>query len=568
MPLSMRAGNARQSFGRSSTAGGSAPSGDVLHEFTLTNTSGSTSGVMARLGLAFQAGDVPSGSVVKVRAQGGADVAFAALVSPNTWADGSIRSTADGGLVMIDTNTIAGSGSRTYEVYAASGTQATSGLSKANVASKITGLPSDPSVAITSHTGSSNNTNVGNLTFSSQTAVATTTRHEIIGDTARFVRSKVWQQVGSDVHLICEHHLDLWLDGSGNVLAVEWAPVLTQHWFVANPFGVSMTKQARSYTATVNYGSAVDTRTISGHAYYCRWASLRSADDPQHARKHWLNISSTPMPTLRVVYSDASLKKMMKSGYIPPLRLGVNYTSDQITLPTTYTPLGLNGHRAAISGTGAYVARGMWGDVDAKLVCRHASATGATAIAAWRAARVMAQAGLAGYFHTRDHRSVSGVNGGTDTTNRIIPLPFRRITESYTGLASPAIAVRDLSLSEGLTGYTVLTEDDEVGGTGSFSNFDTSHVYNSAAPMAFLEGEMYLGEAALSSLYMSCNYLYWNRFLCDPWLLYGESTPRATAQSIPTGAASDTYNYGAVPDMVARSEPWAGASIYSMLIGW
>lgn len=545
-----------------------APPGTVvLHQFTLHNTSGSTLTPRARLGLAFEKGAFPGSFETRVREFGGSDVAFAALAGTNTWDDDSWRSTADGGLVMEDSNTIASSASRTYEVYAVVGTQPASSFSPWTW---LAAHGNDLTVEITSRTGFTTGA-MGDLTFSLQTAIATTTRREILCDTERFVRVKAWQKVSGEEHLICEFHLDFWLGSDGStVKAIEFAAVLSQHWWIANPFGTTQTKERQTYTATVKYGSTtLDTRAGLAHAYYCRWASLRSDDDAQHARKHWINVdSSTPLPTVRVQYADSSLKTMMRAGYIPPLRLGVSYSSDVYSNPAapsnggmqnTYTPLGVNGHRAQINSTGGHVGRGIWGDPDAKLVVRQ-SQDAATAELAWRRCRVMAQAGLALSAHTRDHRSASGVNGGTDTTNRMIPHQYRKasalsLSESYSGLGTPCIYARN-KIEGNITGLTSLGVDtNPTGGSGSFTGYDTAHSQNYSAPAAFLEGEAYLGDAALSLWNMSVTHLNFNQSGADAAPFYFNNATRQAAYSIPN-ATTDGYGVTADATQQERALAW------------
>jgi hypothetical protein len=526
------------------------PGTTVIHQFALYNTHASTAQApRARLGLAFETGAFPGNFKIAVRAAGGSDVAFAAMAGSNTWtSDSSWRSTADGGLVMEDSNTIAAGASRTYEVYATAGTQATSGF---NPWTWIAAHANDFTVALTSRTGSASGA-LGNLAFSLKVAIVTTTRREILCDTTRFVRVKVWEKLAGEEHLICEYHLDFWLDGSAVPVAVEFAPVLTQHWWIASPFGVNITKQQQTYTATVKYGTTtLDTRAALAHAYYCRWASLRSTADSQHARKHWIDLGSTAIPTMRVQYSDASLKAMMRAGYIPPLRLGNNYSPHSAT---TYTPLGANGHNTGIDSTGTSPARGVWGDPDARLVTLQGSATAATAETAWRAARVMAQAGLAVGYHWRDHRSASGVNGGTDTTNRLIPQTFRQasvlgLTQTYTGLSTHCVYTKRTFGT--VTGLTTLVHAAPVGGTGAFTlSGDNSHAMTYCAPMAFLEGEAYLGDAAISQFNAGCSKNHFSEFGHDLGPMYA-GTLRGTAQSIPNTAAT---RWGTLPDMSGQGQ--------------
>ncbi|MGD9507049.1 MAG: hypothetical protein AB7I59_00510 [Geminicoccaceae bacterium] len=519
------------------------PTGKALHSFTLHNTSTTaTTRAAARLGLAFLKGDVPKGKKLAVWVKGGRRVPFSAAAATNTWADGSLRSTADGGMVMLDGSLGPGQ-SRTYEVYAANGTAPTSGF---DPFAWLAAHGNDLTVSVTSRTGSATGAKP-DLLFSLKTAIATTTRREILCDTGRFVRIKAWQKVPQEEHLICEYHVDFWLDEAGAPFGLEFAPVLSQHWWVADPFGQTQTKERYTYDVVVKYGTTVlDSRSRLDHAYHCRWASLRPQDDAQHARKHWIGLGISQMPTVRVQYDDSSLKRMMKAGYIPPLRLGVDYALPAL-LP--YVPLGTNGHRAAINGTGAYAGRGMWGNPDALLVGGLQS-SGSAAEKAWRCARCAAQAGLAVFFHVFDHRSTSGVNGGTDAPNRLIPQSFRKaatlsLNQSYSGLG--AHCVYSNGPVEESSGLTLLGAAGSVsGGTGSFSSYDPSHAVNYSGPMAFLEGEAYLGDAAMSALRRACTNYNFNRLGHDRGPYYYNYATRRAQQGIPNTTGS---GYGTTLDM-------------------
>lgn len=521
--------------------------GIVLHEFTLHNTGASSITPRFRFGLAFESGAFPDSFKIKVRDQDTqTDIDFAALATWNTWADGSLRSTADGGLVGEDSNALTAGSSRLYQAYITNGGQATSGF---DPWAWIAASSDDLTVDVTSRTGSSSGS-LGNLAFSLKTAIATTTRREVLCDTARFVRIKAWQKLSGEEHLICEFHVDFWLDSEGDPVALEVAPVLSQHWWVNNPFSVTQTKERQTYNAVVKWDSTtLDSRTSLAHAYYCRWASLRSTSDAQHARKHWIDLGSTAMPTVRVQYADASLQSMMRAGYIPPYRTGVAYTN---SYTSTYTPLGANSHRAGINDTGGYAGRGVWGDPDAQLISLQGSATAATAETAWRKSRVMAQAALAVGWHVRDHRSVSGVNGGTDTTNRTIPHVLRKISASYSGLAGPAVYSRFSSQTgsySSTSGLTVLAQSDAVGGGGAFSSdstIDNSHAVNYGGPMAFLEGEAYLGDATLSQFSATMWKRPFNQYASDRNLMHAASS-RGNALGVPDPA--DASHYGTLFDI-------------------
>ncbi len=223
------------------------------------------------------------------------------------------------------------------------------------------------------------------------------------------------------------NYLDLWLDSSGtSVVGWEWVPVLSRHWWVDDPFGVVQPKESYTYNASVSVnGSAVDSRTSLAHAYYCRWASLYSANDDQHATPHWIAVSQNK-PRLSIQYSVRSRKKMARvGGCMPPLNW--SDTGWTLTPTTTYTPLGINGHRAQINNTGGYDGRGQVTRMDANAIALQTPS-------AWRIMRVAAQAGLSMYNATYDHRTID-----IEGFMRLIPLKFSVLgAQIYPGLGSEA----------------------------------------------------------------------------------------------------------------------------------
>ena len=114
--------------------------------------------------------------------------------------------------------------SRTYEVYAANGSAPASGF---DPFAWLAAHGNDLTVAVTGRTGSATGAKP-DLLFSLKTAIATTTRREILCDTGRFVRIKTWQKVPQEEHLICEYHVDFWLDEAGQPFGLEFAPVDAQ----------------------------------------------------------------------------------------------------------------------------------------------------------------------------------------------------------------------------------------------------------------------------------------------------------------------------------------------------
>ena len=421
------------------------------------------------------------------------------------------------------------------DVVTVTGSPATSGKT---VAQLITAAPA-LTVEITNHTGSTDNVGVGDLTFSAQTSVADATRTEVQGDTDLFVRVFSWQQVGSDQHLICMHYLDFWLDQAGVVIGVEWTPVLSQHWWVDDPFGTAQTKQERNYDCAMKSGSTtIETFTGLNHAYQCQWAGLRSANDDQHARKHWVVGS---IPTLSVTYGQDTLRAMMRAGYLPPLDLGTVYTGDLYSNPNsgtsggftnTYVPLGRQGHKEAINGTGGYVGRGVVTDADAKAISRQTSA-------AWRIARVMAQASLSVYHHWKDHRLAGGRVSIGAFPQKVVPLG----PQSYPGLASEIIAVKGTGseLPDDVPNNAVNASNNQ----GAFKSWDPAHhtVYGYA--MAFLDGERYLADAVLDQFSYTLQDASFDGFFYNPKQLFSEKSARATASGVDvTTTYGTTYMSG------------------------
>jgi len=511
----------------------------ILHQFTLTNTeSATTSTGLFRVGLAFEKGDVASGRILQAEIGGTELSRSARMLNRNYWSDDSLRSC----ILVGDAGTFAASETKTIDVKAVIGSQGTSSLTPETYIDS----QDDLTVEITNHTGSSNNTNVGDLTFSLQTAMDTSTRVEITDDTDMCVRFWCWEQVGNDEHLICLNYVDIWLDTNGStVLAVEWTPVLSQHSYVDDPYGTAQDKQIRNYDAAIKDGTTtLESHTSLYHCYYCRWAALRTDDDDQHARRLWLNKASTAMPTLNLKYSAASKRKMAKTGYLPPLTTN----SSHITVPRVYsqtdhTPLGetptsstgnAHNHRKAINGTGAYNGRGAISDMDAQCLMLQGADD-------WRTARVSAQAGLSVHFHIRDHRTASGGFANGDVSAGLIPAKVDLLgAQSYTGLAS------ELNASIDGGSNNDLADDAPVSGSvdrGAFTAWDPAHHVSYSYFMAFVEGEAYLQDAVLSAAHWPMHDVpHEVAAALDSNLLFGANhATRASTQSIPSTTYGTNY---------------------------
>ncbi len=479
---------------KSSTSG-------LLHSITLADTSGGGSTGFFRLGLAFTKGDVPSGSRLKVQLPDGTPVR-AALLEPSRWSDGSLRHCVLAGEVVGGVI-----GQVTLQVSAQAGSQPTSGLDPwAYLAAN-----SDLRVEISAHSGSQSGA-LPDRSYRLNAAAAVTTRRRLQADTAVCLRLFAWGHPSGEKHLMCLHYVDLWLAASGAVAAIEWTPVLSQHWWIDNPFGDgAQPKELRSYAASVRDGAAT-LASYAGleHAYYCQWAALRTADDDQHAKRLWLS-KGTAMPTLAVTYSLASKQRMMRAGYLPPLDQATSYN---VTYGAAYEPLGLNNHRAAINGTGGYPGRGLITNMDSVALVNQTPAN-------WRVARVSAQATLSVHHHIKDHRAAGG-----DISLGLMPLPITRLgAQSYPGLAAETIAVTG-------TGAT-LPDVAPVGGSGAFSNWDDAHHTVYAYFMAFIEGERYLADAVLDQYGYFLQAANWDGFGRNPPHVWGLDAPRRDLTGIP-----------------------------------
>ena len=464
----------------------------VLQQFTLEDTSGAGSTGFFRLGLAFEKGDLPAGMLPVARLGDGTPVR-SAIMETNTWSDGSLRKATMVGEVVGGI-----SGSVDIEVSGEVGTQGTSGIDPFAYISTNT----DFKVRVTNHSGSVSG-NLPNRNYVLNIHLLTASRREIQADTPVCVRVFAWGHPSSEKHLVCLHYVDLWLNQAGDVVGVEWTPVMSQHWWIDDPFGTGAApKEERIYDAVLVNGTT-ELEGFGGlqHGYYCRWAGLRTADDDQHARRLWVD-QGTPMPTLKLAYGIISKQRMMRAGYLPPLAEGYSYDSSSFN--ANYLPLGENtgalvhNHRRAINGTGGYNGRGAISNMDSMALVEQTAAL-------WRIARVSAQAGLATHFHVRDHREVSG-----DVSLGLIPAPIQQLgAQTYSDLADEIVAV------VGTGGQ--LGQDAPDGGLGAFTSWDEAHHVSYSYFMAFVEGEAYLADAVLSSFDTPYRRSFHNEFGSNPF---------------------------------------------------
>ena len=461
------------------------PDKPTLHQIRFNNTSTNETRGLVKFGLAFEKTDIPIGQTPQLRNKSGEQLRCYPIETA-TWSDGSLRKA----VMVADLGMIEGHDSLDVEVYAFNSPASTSDFEPVRY---IKELDDDLTVELTNHSGSESG-KLSDLKFSLKNASKVNTRVESQATTPLFHRFFSWEKSEHEEHLVCLHYVDFWLE-DGRVVGIEWTPVLSQHWWVQKPFGVAQTKERHDYDAKVMVGkTTVDARSGLQHAYYCRWASLYSEDDDQHATPHWIKTGDVAKPTISVEYSTESRKKMARIGYLPPLAW--ESSGWEVNTEKNYTPLGLNGHRQSINDVGAYLGRGA------------VTKPGANAIAvqtsdAWRRARVAANAGLSVYVHVLDHRTADREPG-----LRLIPHKFTQIgPQTYEHLGS------ELIYAEGDLGTTLdLADDPADGGTGAFINYDTAHHVNYAALMAFVTGERFLFDSLLGQFEKPLSSIHFNQY--------------------------------------------------------
>ncbi len=480
-------------------------SSEVLHELTFQNTSLLPTRGLVKFGLAFEKGDIPRGYIPHLRTTKGSHLR-SCLIESATWSDGSLRKA----IIVADLGMIAKSSSTEIEVISVAGIAATSMLDPFE---HLASMPEDLTLEITSRSGSTSGP-LSDLHFSLRAASAVETRAEVQANTELFVRFFCWEKAPGEEHLLCMHYVDFWLDTDGSVLGVQWTPVLSQHWWVSDPFGVPSQKQEYTYDCSVKHGSkTIDSHAGLAHAYYCRWASLDVSDNEQHATPHWL-VGTVPKPTTNIQYSVASRMKLARLGYVPPLDW--ESAGWDVSTEKTYRPLECNGHRRIINDVGGYIGRGAVTKPDANAIAVQSPD-------AWRRARVSAHAGLSVFFHKYDHRVID-----IERSPRLIPNKLiQKGPQNYSHLGS------EVFHAQGKLGIKLdIAEEVADGGTGAFVSYDSAHHVNYSAFMAFITGERYLFDCIYGQFETATTFSHINKWGHIPYILYAE-TPRGEALGIP-----------------------------------
>ncbi|MCX8003374.1 MAG: hypothetical protein N2688_00200 [Burkholderiaceae bacterium] len=654
--MTPRVRGGRTGGGAGGGGGGSLPA--QIGAFTLFNENAASIEPRARFGYAVEKDVWPTNARVEIRT-GGTPVAFSAVAAKHGWANGSLHTTADGGIVMHDTTSLASGASRDYEIWLVSGSQPAGTFDPwtwiANHARDFTvsitnrregrrwnltcsGGAGTPTVGetvmvrivggidipdigtITSWDGTTMgidmlpNTqwpcsldpltvnhnsgsgwsrtitartfplSMGDLTYGLKAAAAVTTRRRVLANTQRYCRVKVWQKVAGEEHLIVEWHIDFWLDASGNPSMIEIAPVLSMHWIVANPFGTSQTRQLYAYNAALNYGGTqLSAHSNVEHGYATQWAMLRTASGWHQCRKHCINpLTETVIePGLcRIRYSDASLRRMMRAGAMPPaVRNYTGWTGYGNTPASIYEPftnLGFRRGGGSLTQGGHYTARGIWGVYELQLISRQGLTDASAARGAWRDCRISSQEALFLPLKARDHRAAMNGSTGSEPTNEIIPLGIREqrlpfAQQNYPQLGAPAIyhwrnAPADFDTLTSV-GKVADTYGANFYGSGSNVAFKVSHGPGYAFGMSFLEGERYLAEAARDIVFMdnTGGDAYWSFYGSDHNVGMWTNT-RQSALGLPANIS--TNRWGTLMNNMDAEERSAAWPVRNVACSW
>lgn len=538
----------------------------LVTTFNLDNWGAAPSRVLHRAGMPFKKGDIPKNFRAEIRRSGA--VVAAQFDERVTWKNGSLKFAV---MHLRDTDLAAGA-SNAYEVWAVPGNFDNAGSMSVTAVAAANPLRCELSAI---HTYAP----TGNTLRGSGVALAKFDTHATVATRVRKVHSgpvcegwQVWGmfkegvngQGAEDAHLKAVWYVDVWKDAAGAELAVEHCAVVTQDWW-----GVPGKIRLDYDLAYKNGPTLVENYAAVEHPYHSQWATVRLADDNNHATRHW----TTAQPTL---FRSFDRMYWIKAKFVPPYDTQMpavqiprtrGYYQDIIT--GIYKPCGAVDHRPDVNSPGGYMGRGMIPNYDVMAFLTQ-SATNA------RIARANAFAGLGYPGHYRDQRS-----DGVDVSNKLIPLKCDPKPHSYAtvpGLPPPMHAYRG--------GYSIAQFIEEpkwsepynvgsyhgVWGINSYVG-DMSHGVNYSAYGYLVDGERYILEAvvdlAMNTLHgVNANgggatpTIRWdgNSFAKKemqlPDLAYWSAISNTAMQERAMGLAMATYAYAAAvtPDGEPQSE--------------
>lgn len=272
----------------------------------------------------------------------------------------------------------------------------------------------------------------------------------------------------SDLHLKVYWMIDIWYSSGSTVGTVYIKPIIALDWHaVAN-------KTMFNYTAALKKGTTtLDTYSSCTHAYHCWNALVRQDNSNWAARKHaFYGTPESVNPSFDLEYWDS-------------VEMFPRY--DIVDLPTdnastaVYTPLGANGHRAEVDGSGTYAGRGWFPtmDVAAHLLGSHH---------AHRESLVAAYAGHSFYSHYR------GNDAATDHVIRCKTLILDQNgvagasnTWEADGMPTASYFNRDGRGSADTGGYVAPNQPN--GGAFTPTTFDASHAVNYSGYRWIVDGD-------------------------------------------------------------------------------
>jgi len=440
--------------------------------FDLANWSSSASPGLARIGMPFKQGDIPSGSTPDVRVNG-ASVSGIQFDERTAWPDGSLRFCVG----HLRDSTFAGNQSRSYTAAGVVGAYNNTGI---KTLADITGAHDFKVMftGVTDYTGASYGS--GNFTASFNAQAAIPTRVNKIHSGPVCEGWVVWgfatDNVSGtpDAHLVTEWYVDIWKNADGSTASIEFGAVPSLYWWsVAG-------KKLLNYTASIKDGStAIQNYGAIKHPYRSQWLTAKLDNDNNYCRRHQTGTA----PTLSY---KPNRPYWMSTYLVPPFNLSIASTKHYNPV---YVPCQGMDHAVLVDATGGSMGRGLLPNSDC---VAFTSQTAADA----RAMRTEALAGLGITFHYRSNRTRTrpGDGGASDIAATIISLKVDPIAPASYNFTAQGMPIPVDAYSTILTdGYVA-----PLGGSGVWvAAGGASHAANYSYFTYLLEGERYFMQALL-----------------------------------------------------------------------
>jgi hypothetical protein len=462
--------------------------------FVLENYATASSPGLARIGMPFKRGDVPSGSVPVIKRDG--TVIPCQFDERSFWMDGSLKFA----VAHIRDSIFAASTSRIYDVSVAAGSYNNDGTkSLLNITSGHDFKITFNSLTETNNANATTQVGSGSFTAKFNTHSAVGTRGERHHSGAVAEGWTYWGMAtdnaggAADAHLKVIWHVDIWKNADGTIYGYEVAGEPAQDWW-STP-----NKRRRNYDATLMDGSTtIESYPTVAHHYRGHWITCVKTG-LNRGKRHWVGGAA---PTL--VYKP-NKDYWVKTKLIAPYSRTFQPNAFPETNSLTYVPMQNFNQRPNIDGTGAYNGRGMNTNSDVHAFMRQTAADTACA-------RINAHAGLHVHFHYRSNFQRTRLGETADIANTNMPFRLNvglgtAIPYDFTGdgMPAPAGAYQDYRSSDNTQGKNGYTNPE--GGTGVWSTQtdDSSHAVNYSGFMYMLEGERYHLEAVMDLASNTCH---------------------------------------------------------------